>query len=100
MVSSKVTDLGRLGLDDVSGMVDVFIDEVLVLNIDKWAKEGNDSSKKSKTPEWKQLDEEVGDEGAQKGTDCHPDILNEYNALEFNDDKVDQLLDVLSETFK
>jgi len=100
MMSSKITDLAGLGFDDVSGMTNVFINKLLVLNVDKRAKEGYDGSEKGEAPQWEQLDEEIGDEGAEESTDCNPNVLNEYYALELNDGKVDQLRDILGETFK
>ena len=50
-------------VQEVGGVVDVLIDQVLVLDVDERCEEGEGGEEESETPWWCNLDEEIGQEG-------------------------------------
>jgi hypothetical protein len=66
MLSSKITNLVGLSIDEVSSMVDMFINESLVLDIDEWPEEGDGSGNKRKAPKWKPLDKPISKERTEE----------------------------------
>jgi hypothetical protein len=66
MLRSKITNLVCLSIDEVSSMVDMFINQSLVLDIDKWCQKGNRSGNKRKPPERKPFDEPISKEGTEE----------------------------------
>jgi hypothetical protein len=109
VLSSHVADLAGLGGGDLLRVLEVFVNQGLVLDVDKWAEEEEDVEDESEAPEWEPLNQPVGDEGGKEGlahvsfdkrlvdrvfTYQHrsPDVLSEQNTLELNDEEVDELL--------
>ena len=63
MLSGEVADLAGLLAYEVVGVVDVLVNELSVLDIDKRGEEEDGVEDESKTPKWEPLDEPVGEEG-------------------------------------
>jgi hypothetical protein len=116
VLSGKVLDLRCLGTDHLVGVFEVGINDFLVGDVDQWCKiEGRDANERQ-SPEWDNLDEPVGDQGAKEGlerlasvTKCNVlgfiycnsvrNILSKENTLELNDEEVDELLDIFQRGF-
>jgi hypothetical protein len=118
----EILDLASLGVDDISRVVEVPVNQLLVLDIDKRCKEGDASGEKGEAPERKPLDKPVGQEGGNKSLECKlsvgrsskpragvgvepytcsgPDILDKQDSLKLNDGKIDQLLEVVQDALK
>ena len=59
VLRSKIFDLCGLLVEEVGGIVDVLIDRVLVLDVDKRCEERKCREEESEAPWWRNLDEEV-----------------------------------------
>ena len=103
-------------------MVDLCVNELLVLNIHQWSKEEDGSTEEGQPPKRDDLDEVVGDEGRSEclrrvelvsitkageekyGTHAYGNrddgVLSKQDALEFNDEEVDQLFEIVKGGFK
>ena len=66
VLRGKVTDLLGLLVDDLTGIVHVLVNNLLVGDVDEWSKVNDGREKKSQTPRGRDLDEEVGDKGGQE----------------------------------
>ena len=108
--------LGRLGGDEVLGVLELGVDGLLVLEVDERAEEGDGRREKGEEPIGEELDEEVGDKGGDGGLvllalissvkkkkknrrgltyrNRKVNILDKQQALAFDDEKVEQLVGV------
>lgn len=59
MLSGEIFDLGGLLANDVTSVLDLSVNHVLVLDVDQRTKEGNTGSEQRHAPEWEQLDKVV-----------------------------------------
>jgi len=94
---SLTAGLGKLRVDNVAVLVDLSINGLLVVQVEVRAGEGNDGGKKGQAPEGKILDKEITDEGGSKGTTGSEDVLDIDDALEFNDNKVQEIVKLLKD---
>lgn len=62
MLSGHVLDLLALLADHVSSILELSIDNLLVLDVDKRAKVDGECGDQGEAPEWNKLDQEVGAE--------------------------------------
>lgn len=60
----SITELGGLGVDDVAGLAEVLVDELLVLLIYERGEEEDGGEDQGQSPVGDDLDEIVGDEGS------------------------------------
>lgn len=117
----RVDGTGRLLADDLLGLssllvgkacgaVNLFIDKLLVGLVDEWCKENGRGTDESQTPEWNNLDEVVANKGSNEDLfilagpkfECYQNtyssrnqhVLNKDNSLRFDDEKVDQLVNI------
>jgi len=67
VVGGEVTDLLRLLGDDLAGVVDVVVDEVLVGDVDERGEVDDSGEDEGESPGWRDLDEEVGQERSEEG---------------------------------
>jgi len=81
-------------------MVDLCVDKLLVLDIDQWSEEEDTSTEEGQPPKRNDLDEIVGDEGRSECSNRGDWVLSEQDALEFNDEEVDQLFEIVEGGFK
>jgi hypothetical protein len=51
--------LSSLGADNVRSVIDLFIDKLLILNVDQRPKKDDAGTKETQSPKWKDLDEVV-----------------------------------------
>ena len=99
-------------------MVDLCVNKLSVLNVDQWSEEEDASTEEGQPPKRNDLDEVVGDEGRSEclrrvepgsvtktGKEKYEKrmaysnrgdwVLSEQDALEFNDEEVDQLFEIV-----
>jgi hypothetical protein len=86
--------LGLL-VDDGAGVLDLSINDLAVVDVDEGNGVDQGGEEKSKTPGRHDLDEEVRDEGDEEGTNGDKDVLAEHDALELNNEEVDELLNII-----
>lgn len=98
MVSSKVADLGGLLVDDITGVAKVLVNDPLVLDVDEGKEVDKRGGDQSKAPGWDNLDKKVSEESGSEGGNSGVDVLSKDYSLEFNDEEVDQLLEVVGES--
>lgn len=67
VLRSELTDLLRLLADDLGGVVQVGVNELLVGDVDERGEVGDGGEEESKAPGGSDLDEEVRDEGGEEG---------------------------------
>lgn len=67
VVSGQIADLRGLLGDDLLGVGDVVVDEVLVGDVDERGEVDDGGGDESQAPVWGDLDEEVGEEGGEEG---------------------------------
>lgn len=110
VMAGELLDLFGLLVDDMGGILDVVIDELLVGLVDEWGKEEDGGRDERHAPKWDNLDQVVRDESRKEGLDLlvrfyrgrsyvaysrgSKDILRKDNALRFNDEEVDELSEV------
>ena len=116
MLAGEIFDLVGLSTDHTGCVVDSFIDELLVLNVDQWRKEEDGSAEQCQAPDRQELHEVVRDEGRREPLqeisanvfnrldfgfseftheNCHSRILGEQDSLKLDDEKVNELLDII-----
>jgi hypothetical protein len=66
VVASQLLDLLGLLIDDLGGLDDLCVDDFLVGLVGEGGEENDGGRNQSETPEWNDLDEVVGDEGAEE----------------------------------
>ena len=112
VVAGEVADLLRLRVDQVAGVADLLVNGLLVGAVDQRTQEESGGAHQAETPERRELDEEVAQRGGNEGLHaalvhvpllaptrtyrkCDEHVLGEQNALELDDEEVDELLRVL-----
>jgi len=113
LLGCDITELAGLLVDDVTGVVEVVVDELLVLEVDQRSKVDDGGENKSNSPGWGELDEEVCEES---GSEClkmsewfvcakvasvtytngSVNVLGKDNTLDLDDKEVDKLLGILN----
>lgn len=66
MLGSNVFDLLALLADQVSSILELSIDNLLVLDVDERAKVDSNRGDQGEAPEWNELDQEIGDKGGDE----------------------------------
>lgn len=114
LLLGNAANLGGLSLNDVRGVLDVLIDQLLIGDVDQGQDEGENSAKDGKTPVRNQLRKVVADEGKDSGLQCqlryngsctsgrtnsnrNGHVLHKQDTLRLNDDEVDKLMSVTNE---
>lgn len=64
LLGSNIADLVSLGIDNLGGVVDLRIDELLVGSINQGHEEDDGGADNGKAPVGNELDQEVGDESS------------------------------------
>jgi len=117
VLSRKVFHLVGLLVDDVAGIVDVVVNELLVLDVDKWSKEDDTVRNQGKAPQRHPLDEPVADERGNAGlqivryphiicregctyTNSNPDVLREEDSLKLDNEEIEQLTEIVCEALE
>ena len=100
VVVGHILHLACLGVDDLGGVGQVGVDELLVVDVDQRAKVGQRGSDEGQAPEGDDLDQPVGEEGGGAGGDGDVDVLGEEDPLEFDDEEVDELFNVFERGFQ
>jgi hypothetical protein len=120
MLAGEIFDLSSLSTDNLWSMVDLCVNELLILNIDQWSEEEGASTEEGQAPKREDLDEVVGDErrseclrrvelgsvtkgeiwNAHAYSNRDDWVLSEQDALEFNDEEVDQLFEIVKGGFE
>lgn len=95
LLSGDSANLLGLLIDEGAGVVNLGINDLAVVDVDKRNGVDQSGEEKSKTPGRHDLDEEVRDEGDEEGTNGDKDILAKHDALELNDEEVDELLNIV-----
>jgi len=67
MLVGKALDLLSLLVGNVVALLQLGVDDVLVLDVDQRAEEGDDGRDQGQAPERDKLDQEVGQEGCEEG---------------------------------
>lgn len=67
VLRGKVFDLSSLGADKVRSVIDLFVDKLLILNVDQRPKEDDAGTKETQSPKREDLDEVVGNERRREG---------------------------------
>jgi len=100
VVGSKLLDLGGLGIDNLGDVVELLVDDFLVVDVDQGCEVDARDTDQGEAPEGNELDEEVGEQRDEEGSDSDSDILGVEDSLELNDEEVDELLDILERSLK
>lgn len=100
MLGGQVFDLVGLLTNDLSKMFELSINHLLVLNVDERTNKDDDGAEQGKSPERKELDQVVGNEGREEGSASDNDILSKDDALGFDDEKVDKIFEVIERGLK
>jgi len=95
-VACELLDLLGLLIDDGRGTIELGIDELLVGLVDERCEEEGRGREERKAPKWDDLDEVVGDEGTEESGCRYEHILDEDNPLRFNNEEVEELVEVSS----
>lgn len=112
LLSCDVAELAGLLIDDGTSVVEVVVNELLVLEVDKRSKVDDGGEDKRNSPGWSELDEEVCEKSSGEclkmsdGSDVQTfafvtytngsvDVLGKDNTLKLDDEEVDKLLGVL-----
>ena len=95
LLGSDGANLLGLLVDDGASILDLGVNDLAVVDVDEGDGVDQSGEEKSKTPGRHDLDEEVRDEGNEEGTDGDKDVLAEHDALELNDEEVDELLNIV-----
>lgn len=67
MLPGQLADLLGLLRDELAGVVEVVVDEVLVLDVEEWGEVGEGREEEGQAPGGRDFDEEVGQEGCCEG---------------------------------
>jgi hypothetical protein len=67
MLVGKTLDLRRLLAGDLSALLELSVDDLLVRDVDEGREVGDEGGDQGQAPERNKLDEEVGDEGSEEG---------------------------------
>ena len=116
MLSGEFSHLTRLIVDDVTGVRDMVVDELLVLNIGERAEEDDRVGNQCQAPKRHPLDEPVANEGGKESllyvstkkvklqectySDGDPDVLRKQDSLEFDNEEVEQFGKVIGKPLK
>ena len=76
VMSGKITKLSGLLGDDVAGVVDMMVDELLVGDVHEGRKVHCRDGDQTEAPGRNNLDQEVGQERCAEGLDCRSDEVN------------------------
>lgn len=87
-------ELSGLVVDNITSLLEVVVDELLVGGVGKGNDEEGGSGGQGETPKRHDLDKVVGDEGTEERSSRSTDILGEEDALGLNDEEVDKLVHV------
>lgn len=93
-MSGEIFKLVSLGVGDICGILEVVIDKLLVANISKWPKIDQGDGDERQSPERREFDQPIRDQGSHKGSNSMGGLLCEENALEFDYEEVDELLNI------
>ena len=100
MLACEVSNLTRLLVDSFLGVGEVVVDELLVAGIDQGAEVSDGSADEAEAPEGHDIDEVIGEERGGAGGKSVGHVLGEQDALELDDEEVQQLLDVFERGFE
>lgn len=100
LLLSSISNLGSLGIDGIGSSLELLVDKLLVLGVDQGGQEGNGGSDDGKDPVGQHLDQEARDEGSDASSSRNADILNENNALGFNQEEVDESMGIANQPLK
>jgi hypothetical protein len=64
----------------------------LVFEVDQWDSENKDGRSQNERPQWQVLDQYVTEEGGNECGNGRSEVLDEEDALEFEDEEVDELV--------
>ena len=73
VVFCKTLDLMSLPVQNLRHVLDLFVDEFLVVDVDQRRKEHDRDGDKRETPKWKEVDEPIGD---QRGSESLQGVSN------------------------
>jgi len=94
MLAGESLDLLALLVDNLGGIGNVMVNELLVHLVDEGSQEEDGGGDKRQTPEWDDLDQVVRDEGSNARSNGHEQVLSEEDLLCLDNEKVDELVDV------
>ena len=94
MMSGQILHLLGLGIGELGCVREMVVDELLVGLVDQRREVDHGRSDERKTPERRELDEPVRDEGGKESGNRGGDVLGEEYPLELDDEEVDELFDV------
>jgi len=90
----------NLLVDSIGGTLNVGVNGILILEIDERESEEADVGNKNKGPKRKKFDEEVADQRKSKRCNGIAKVLHKKNALEFQDDKVEEIVSLGEQDLK
>ena len=76
VLDCNILDLSSLLVDQVITLLNLMINELLVLDVDKRTEKGNGGCNQSQSPKWDELYKKVRDQGRKKGL-----YVGEYQQL-------------------
>lgn len=100
LLGSNGANLLGLLADDGAGLFNLGVNNLAVVDVDQRNGVNQGGEEKSKTPGRHDLDKEVRDEGDEEGTNGDKDVLAEHDALELNDEEVDELLNIVQRSLE
>jgi hypothetical protein len=71
VVAGQLLDLLRLCVDQIGGILEVVVDELLIRLVDERGEEEDGGGDKCETPEWDNLDQIVGQECSDEGLELN-----------------------------
>jgi len=90
----------ELHVGNVTVMINLGVNLLLIVDVSIWSSEDKDGAKESQAPEWKVLDQEIGKERGNKGSNSCEKVFNKHDPLEFDDDKVQEIVDLFKNAFQ
>ena len=99
VLGGEVGDLGSLLVDDFVGVGEVVVDELLVGGVEEGTDVDGGGADEAEAPEGDDFDEVVGEEGGDAGEGGVGYVFGEDDALEFDDEEVDELFDIFEGGF-
>ena len=100
MMTRKIFDLVGLVIDHFVCIGNMSIDRLLVVDVDERTKEDVRDTNECEAPQGHDFDQPVRHKGSQE---CYYSVCNvfgEQDSLKFDDEEVDQLLDIFKESFE
>lgn len=94
MVASQISDLCGLRVHDLGRILELLVDDFFIAYVNQGAEVNGGDSDKRETPEREKFDQPVRDYRCCKGCNSMDQVLGEEDALELDDEKVDELLNV------